>query len=56
MKRMATPTTTIILFSGIPANSGYAITGAVGINDLGEILCSATTASSASRTIVLTPK
>jgi probable HAF family extracellular repeat protein len=40
----------------IPANSGYAITGAVGINDLGEILCSATTASSASRAIVLTPK
>jgi probable HAF family extracellular repeat protein len=40
----------------VPANSGYAITGAVGINDLGEILCSATTASSASRAIVLTPK
>jgi probable HAF family extracellular repeat protein len=40
----------------ISTNSGYAITGAVGINDLGEILCSATTASSASRAIVLTPK
>jgi probable HAF family extracellular repeat protein len=40
----------------IPTNSGYTITGAVGINDLGEILCSATTASSASRAIVLTPK
>ncbi len=40
----------------ISTNSGYAITGAVGINDLGEILCSATTASSASRAILLTPK
>jgi probable HAF family extracellular repeat protein len=40
----------------ISTNSGYAITGAVGINDLGEILCSATTATSASRAVVLTPK
>jgi probable HAF family extracellular repeat protein len=40
----------------IPTNSGYAITGAVGINDLGEILCSAQTSQSASRAVVLTPK
>ena len=40
----------------IPTNSGFTITGAVGINDLGEILCSATTSQSASRAVVLTPK
>jgi probable HAF family extracellular repeat protein len=40
----------------IPANSGFAITGAVGINDSGEILCSAKTSTSASRAVMLTPK
>jgi probable HAF family extracellular repeat protein len=40
----------------IPANSGFIITSAVGINDSGEILCNAKTSTGASRATLLTPK
>jgi probable HAF family extracellular repeat protein len=44
------------LDSLITANSGFAITGAVGINKSGAILCNAKTSTSASRAILLTPR
>jgi probable HAF family extracellular repeat protein len=41
----------------VPANSGFLITSAVGINDAGEILCNAkTTTGLVYRAILLTPK
>jgi probable HAF family extracellular repeat protein len=44
------------LDSLIPVNSGFTITGAVGINDTGKILCNAQTSVSASRAVMLTPR
>jgi len=40
----------------IPANSGFTISGASGINDSGDILCNAKTSSGASHAVLLTPK
>jgi probable HAF family extracellular repeat protein len=40
----------------VPANSGFTITDAVGINDSGQILCDATNASGYEHAILLTPK
>lgn len=40
----------------IPANSGFTISGATGINDSGEILCNATTGSHLTHAILLTPR
>jgi probable HAF family extracellular repeat protein len=41
----------------IPANSGFLITSAVGINDSGEILCNAKTSTGVVyRAVLLTPK
>ena len=44
------------LNSLVPAKSGFAITGAVGINNSGVILCNAKTSTSASRAVLLTPR
>ncbi len=44
------------LDSLIPVNSGFTITGAVGINNTGKILCNAQTSVSASRAVMLTPR
>jgi len=40
----------------IPANSGFTITGAVAINDAGEILCNAKTASKTYHAVLLIPR
>jgi probable HAF family extracellular repeat protein len=40
----------------IPAGSGFVITDAIAINDSGQILCDAASASSAKRAVLLTPK
>ena len=40
----------------VPANSGFTITDAVGINNSGQILCDATNASGYEHAIQLSPK
>jgi probable HAF family extracellular repeat protein len=40
----------------IPVNSGFTVSGAIGINDSGEILCNAKTSSGASHAVLLTPR
>jgi len=40
----------------VPANSGFTITDAVGINNSGQILCDATNASGYEHAILLSPK
>jgi probable HAF family extracellular repeat protein len=40
----------------IPTNSGFTITGAAAINDVGEILCSAKTASKQHHAVLLVPR
>ena len=40
----------------IPANSGFTITDAVGINDSGQIVCDATNTSGSTHVVLLTPK
>jgi probable HAF family extracellular repeat protein len=44
------------LDSLVIANPGFTITGAIGINNSGKILCNATTSNSGSRAILLTPQ
>jgi len=40
----------------VPANPGFTITDVAGINDLGEILCTATNSSGSQRAVMLRPK
>ena len=40
----------------IPSNSGFTITDAIGINDSGQILCTATNTSGNAHAVLLTPK